>query len=110
MLLKCVCVTGLQRFGIQDPSPPKVLFTRVLEEMYREWRIRGGKPSKSRDDEPNRKVKTVLSNTNMSNQQNNKKSNDCYNCGSKDHRRNKCPLLQRETKKDGSTKGRFGGY
>ena len=26
-----VCVTGLQRFGIQDPSPPKALFTRVLK-------------------------------------------------------------------------------
>ena len=31
VLLRCVCVTGLQRFGIQDPSPPKALFTRVLK-------------------------------------------------------------------------------
>merc|ERR1711966_124490 len=30
-LLRCVCVTGLRRFGIQDPSPPKALFTRVLK-------------------------------------------------------------------------------
>ena len=26
-----MCVTSLQRFGIQDPSPPKALFTRVLK-------------------------------------------------------------------------------
>ena len=26
-----MCVTGLRRFGIQDPSPPKALFTRVLK-------------------------------------------------------------------------------
>ena len=27
----CVCVTGLQRSEIQDPSSPKALFTRVLK-------------------------------------------------------------------------------
>ena len=27
----CVCVTGLQRFGIQDPSPSKALLSRVLK-------------------------------------------------------------------------------
>ena len=52
----------------------------LVEEMYREWQIRGGKPSKLLDAEPNQKVKTVLSS-----QQSNKRSKDCYNCGSKDH-------------------------
>ena len=34
----------------------------LAEEMYRERQIRGGKPSKLQDDEPNQKVETVLTN------------------------------------------------
>ena len=40
ILLRCVCVTGLRRFGIRDPSPPKALFTRVLKvSTYRHFAI-----------------------------------------------------------------------
>ena len=61
----------------------------LVQEMYREWQIRGGKPSKSRDDELNRKAETVLSS-----RQSNKRSKYCYNCGSKYHRRNDFPLFR----------------
>ena len=44
----------------------------LVEEMYREWQIRGGNPSKSRDEESNQKVERVLSNQ-QNIQQTNKK-------------------------------------
>ena len=70
----------------------------LVEEMYREWQIKGGKPSKLRNNDSNCRVETMLTSHNTSQI----KKRRCYNCGSEEHLRNKCPLLKHGNNKERS--------
>ena len=64
----------------------KATAKELVEEMYREWQIGGGKPSKLCNNDSTRKVEMVLASQTIP-------KKVCYNFGSDKHVRNKCPHL-----------------
>ena len=84
------------RNNIRKDHGREATTVELVEEMYREWQIGGGKTSKLHNEDNDCRVKTVLTSQNA----HQTKKKKCYNCGPEDHMRNKCPPLKHGNKEE----------